>query len=190
MELLGDSVFIDQLKSEHETLNKRIEYLKKLNIVARIVGIALVVAFVLTVLGVFLLGVGKMEGDAMAPSISNGDVILFYKHKSVYNVGDIVTFKKGDKQYVLRVIAIEGQIIETNKNDEIVINNHVEKDKKYLEKEVKEKVGISLPYKVEEGKVFVISDQREIIDDSRIYGAVKVEDIDGKIISIFRAKDV
>ena len=46
MELLGDSVFIDQLKSEHETLNKRIEYLKKLNIVARIVGIALVVAFV------------------------------------------------------------------------------------------------------------------------------------------------
>ena len=113
-----------------------------------------------------------MEGDAMAPSISNGDVILFYKHKSVYNVGDIVTFKKGDKQYVLRVIAIEGQIIETNKNDEIVINNHVEKDKKYLEKEVKEKVGISLPYKVEEGKVFVISDQREIIDDSRIYGAI------------------
>jgi signal peptidase I len=50
--------------------------------------------------------------------------------------------------------------------------------------------GVTFPYTVEEGGYFVLCDYRTISLDSRDYGAVLKSDIDGKVITILRRREI
>ena len=47
---------------------------------------------------------------------------------------------------------------------------------------------VSFPYTVEEGKAFILNDYREDTDDSRIFGAVDMKDIDGPFLFTLRRR--
>jgi signal peptidase I len=51
-------------------------------------------------------------------------------------------------------------------------------------------MGIEYPYTVPEDSYFVLCDFRTSSDDSRSYGAVPKEDLDGKIITILRRRGI
>ena len=58
------------------------------------------------------------------------------------------------------------------------------------ETKAKEESNIEYPYIVETGKVFVMSDYRLNKDDSRMFGAVPIEKIKGKVIGKVQIRNI
>ena len=126
----------------------------------------------------------------MNPSITEGSLLLYYRLDKNYNVGDVVLFKYNNKDYVLRIVAREGQIVNINEDNELLVDGYPEEHQTFYETEIKEDSEITFPYTVEKGKVFVMGDYRLSKEDSRIFGEVETNTIKGKIISIFKTRNI
>ena len=48
-------------------------------------------------------------------------------------MGDVVIFERNNKKYILRVIALENQVITLNSDDEFLIDGELETHKTYFE---------------------------------------------------------
>lgn len=58
----------------------------------------------------------------------------------------------------------------------------------FLDENGDDKSSIRYPYTVPENSFFLISDNRDEVNDSRATGAFETERIDGKVISILRTR--
>ncbi len=125
-----------------------------------------------------------VEGKSMEPTLINTDKVivsnLFYTPKN----GDIVVISHGenyDKPLVKRIIAIEGQKIRIDFENNKVYVDDVLLDEPYIQGETV--VGTApIPEVVPKGKVFVMGDNRSDSMDSRhkTIGLIDVESIIGK----------
>ena len=148
------------------------------------------IVLLFVVLFFFIFGFTRISDISMSPNIAAGDLLIYYRLDKNYTVGDVVTFKKDNKRYVLRILALEGQTVSLNQNNDFLIDGEIEYHKTYFENNIPKKKGIKYPYKVPKGKVFVVGDYRSKYDDSRTFGAIDKSIIDGKIISLIQTKDI
>ena len=137
-----------------------------------------------------LFGVTRMKDLAMKPSIEPGSLVLYYRLDKEYHVGDVVTFKKDGKRYVLRIIATQNQTVSLNMDGEFITSDGNEQHQTYFENIIPESSSITYPYKVENNQVFVVGDYRVETEDSRTFGAIDMNIIDGKVISLLQTKDI
>ena len=137
-----------------------------------------------------IFGFTRIPNESMSPNIAAGDLLLYYRLDKDYNAGDVVTFVKDGKRYHLRVLATAGQMISLNTEGEFLVNGDLEAHQTYLKNVIPKKSKIHYPYVVEKGKVFVVGDYRSSTNDSRMFGAIDVKIIDGKVISLLQTKDV
>ena len=138
----------------------------------------------------YCFGMLRMNGISMVPSISDGDLVVFYRLEKSFRSGDIVVFDNGEDTHVLRIVATEGQTVDINGSGELMINGHVEEEQSYFKTKEAEESEIKFPYTIESGKIFVIGDYRKESNDSRIFGAIDKTEIKGKVLSILRTKNV
>lgn len=155
-------------------------------LIIKLIVIAIIVYIVLAV----LYGVTRMNDQSMNPSITEGSLLLYYRIDRDYSVGDVVLFEHNDKEYVLRIVAKEGQKIDINENNELLVDGHPEEHQTFYETEAQKESNIIYPYTVETGNVFVMGDYRLSKDDSRIFGAISVDKIKGKIIGRFQIRNI
>ncbi len=137
-----------------------------------------------------IFGFTRIPNDSMSPNIAAGDLLLYYRLDKNYNAGDVVTFVKDGKRYHLRVLATAGQVISLNTEGEFLVNGDLEAHQTYLKNVIPNKSKIHYPYVVEKGKVFVVGDYRSSTNDSRMFGAIDVKIIDGKVISLLQTKGI
>ena len=142
-----------------------------------LVCVALVFAFVLRIVGV--------DGTSMTPTLMNHDRLVlvncFYEPKP----GDIVVINRYTQEpLVKRVIAVAGQTIEITDEGHVLIDGNV-LDEPYINA-LTEPGGLTEPYTVKEGQVFVMGDNRHHggshdsrADDLR---EINVRDIMGKAV--------
>ena len=128
-----------------------------------------------------------VEGASMNTTLESGEIIVvtnfFYTPKS----GDIVCISQGAPLYkniVKRVIAVEGQSIKLDyENDKIYVDGK-ELDEPYLKcSTFEDKRGnYDIPDVVPEGKIFVMGDNRRVSLDSRssAIGLVDIDDVIGQ----------
>jgi signal peptidase I len=110
--------------------------------------------------------------------------------------GDIIVFRfPGDrhKDYIKRAIALPGETVEV-RNRVIYINGQKIDDPYGVHKvsgyeEVDERANNFGPYKVPEGHVFAMGDNREKSYDSRFWGPVPIKEIKGKAFIIYWSWD-
>ena len=111
--------------------------------------------------------------------------------------GDIIVFKypENPKQdFIKRVIATEGDILDIRLN-QIYINNQFMHEL-YIREPTQVTGLISFPYKVPDGCVFVMGDNRNNSKDSRFLGPLRRDYIKGKAFIIYwfnknrEAKDI
>ena len=82
--------------------------------------IAIVVLIVL--LFGFLFGITPMENDDMAPRISAGDLLFYYRLADDWVTGDVMVFEKDGEQYVGRIVANPGDTVEVTDQATLVVN--------------------------------------------------------------------
>lgn len=124
-----------------------------------------------------------VEGSSMNPGIEDGDLMLVnkfvYKHSKI-EYGDVIVFpypNNPEKDYIKRVIAKEGDTIETI--DGLVYVNGELIDESYLDPDATQTIPLT---EVPEDTVYVLGDNRNHSSDSRRWGTVAEEDIIGKAI--------
>ena len=157
----------------------------------------LVLCVVLSVLlRVYVVGAYYVPTRSMLETIQEGDLILGEKVSLAFRdpePGDVVTFDSpvtvGDT-LVKRVIAVGGQTIDLV--DGKVVVDGVVLDEPYVNgarteslSDIAGSAGISYPYTVPEGTVWVMGDNRTNSKDSRFFGPVSVDDVTSRAILIY-----
>jgi len=150
--------------------------------------VAIVLAF--TMLFTFLLGAMRYQDPAMGPAIKDGDLVIFNRYTpSGYLPNDTVALEVNGEKQVRRVIDTTVDTVDITEEG-LVINGALQQERGIYEKTERYLEGISFPMTVSQGEVFLLGDSREGATDSRIYGAVKIEDTWGKVMTVIRLRGI
>lgn len=138
---------------------------------------------------VFVFGVYQNKDLSMAPAIQDGDLIIYYKLDKSYVVSDtIVVEYKGEKQ-TRRVIAKAGDVVDITERG-LEINGSLQQEAKIYEETLLYEEGVEFPLTVGAGQVFVLGDARESAIDSRLYGAVDIDETLGQVFCVLRRRSI
>ena len=176
-----------------EESNKPIE--KTIKEYAISIVICVVIALLLKT---FVIARADVDGDSMYPTLHNNDVLFVNRLSKInkdYKRGDIIIFDSLDAKndiYIKRIIAVAGDEVEI-KDDKVYLNGE-ELQENYLAEGTITEPGIFMSDKekftVPEGYIFVMGDNRSESDDSRNFGPVSLDQVQGKaFMRVFPLKD-
>ena len=135
----------------------------------------------------FVLGVTIHYGNNMHPAVNDGDLIVALKLQRPY-LNAAVLYKHDGKSRTGRVVGLPGNVIDISEKGELLINNAITSEDIYYPTNKAENSKVKFPYTVEEGEAFILNDYRKDTDDSRSFGAVSLDDIDGPLIFSMRRR--
>ena len=140
------------------------------------------VAAVAVLVAVLVLPVLRIYGESMAPTLSEGQLVLSVKGGR-FQPGDVVAFYYNNKILVKRVIGTSGDWINMDENGEVSVNS-VHLEEPYIKQKDFGETNITFPYQVPANRVFVMGDNRAVSIDSRntAVGCIAEEQIVGKIV--------
>jgi signal peptidase I len=136
----------------------------------------------------FVLEAFRIPSESMVPTLLVGDRV--FVNKFIYRFteperGDVVVFESvngGEEDLIKRIVAVAGDEIEV-RNGTLLVNGE-EQEEPYLNE--------NLPFtgsyeqtEVPEGHVFVMGDNRANSADSRVFGPLPVENIEGEAFMRF-----
>lgn len=137
----------------------------------------------------FVFGVTVMEGEDMYPHIRDGDVLIYYRLQREYHIGDVATFKRDGRRYTGRLVAQGGDTVDITEDGQLLVNGSVQDEEIFYPTETADG-GVEFPCKIPEGSVFLLCDFRTNGIDSRSYGPVDIEELDGKVMTILRRRGI
>jgi signal peptidase I, bacterial type len=119
-----------------------------------------------------------------------GDIIIFleFKHKSsvkdeisifLTDFENVLNLSTGNDRLVKRVIGVPGDTIDI-KDGHVFVNNEM-LEENYIKGETLKRE-TTFPIKVPEGKLFVLGDNRAVSRDSRNFGLVDSDQVEGKAV--------
>ena len=149
------------------------------------IGLALLLFFVLRM---FVFRVAHVSGDSMTPTLSDGDRVILNRAAIVFGtprIGDIVAFPYPDnpsEHYIKRVIGVSGDMVDMV-NGRFIVNGEP-LDDAFSYDIVWATGNVGFPVMVEDGRVFVLGDNRNGSKDSRYtsVGTISNRDIIGRVL--------
>jgi len=166
------------LRSKRDALVRSANWKRLLAALACAAAIALVLFA-----GVF--AVGLVSGDSMHPSFQNRDIILFARpggrgrHDAVILQADSTRIHK----YVKRVVGMPGDTVNIDENG-VSINGELLEEP--YAAGFTQSGALHYPITLGQGEYFVLGDNRENSRDSRSFGIIKDDQIEGKVIAVLR----
>ncbi len=146
----------------------------------------------LTLLGVmffFVFGIERSSDYTMYPSVKAGDLVLYYRLQTDFAAGDVVIVKKDGKEEIRRIIAVPGDTVDITR-DGLKINGYIQQENSIYAETLPYVEGITFPVTVGRDNYFVLADARLNTRDSRMYGAVKKEEIEGLVMTLIRRRGI
>lgn len=133
-----------------------------------------------------LFGITPMTNNDMSPSISAGDLILYYRMQDKLRTDDVVVFEKDGEQYVGRIVGKGGETVDITEDAHLKINGSTVMETDIFYSTQRYESEVSYPVELAEDEFFILCDYREGARDSRYFGTVKRSEIKGKAITILR----
>jgi signal peptidase I len=153
------------------------------NLALKLAAIAITVWLVFT----FVIGLTINYGNNMHPAVKDGDLIITLKLQRPY-LNAAVLYEKDGKKHAGRVVGLPGNVIDITENGELIINGAVASEDIYYPTFKAENSAVEFPYTVEENRAFILNDYREDAEDSRSFGTVDLDDIDGPFLFTLRRR--
>lgn len=144
-----------------------------------------IIGIILFVVNFFVFGIYIIHDNNMYPAIKDGDLCFTYKLGN-YLSEDPVVYKIKGQVHFGRIIALAGDVVDVKDNGVYVNNSLI--SEKVLYDTKKEGSKVSFPYTVPTGEVFVLNDFRELITDSRTFGAIPTKGLKGKVVFLMRRR--
>ena len=149
------------------------------------IGFALLLFFVLRM---YIFRVAHVSGESMAPTLADGDRVVLNRAAIVFGeprVGDIVAFPypgNPSEYHIKRVIGVYGDIVDFQNGSFIINGQPLDDD--FSHENVWSRGNVTFPVTVEEGRVFVLGDNRNGSKDSRYssVGTINDQDIIGRVL--------
>lgn len=126
----------------------------------------------------------QVVGNAMAPTISNGDRIFVSKEIGKIKRGDIVAFYHPDNPayiLIMRVIALPNETIRVDASGQLFIDGHLLQEL-YVSAQSSHELEVVTEQIVKTNEYWVMGDNRDHSSDSRDWGTVPMDLIYGKVI--------
>lgn len=135
----------------------------------------------------FVLGVYRLSGNEMYPALRDGDLCITYR-LDAYHSGDVVAYREDGGIRFARIVARAG---DTVNGDEIglIINGARPLEEIFYLTNMNDSV-LELPCTLEDGQVLVLNDFRSDTGDSRQYGILSTDELEGKVIMILRRRGI
>lgn len=165
---------------------------KNLRKIRKILACITLIAFIIILTGIivdnFFYSIVTIEGNSMQRTFYEGDKIVVKKFgidSEKIEQDDIIYFKGEDGRfYVKRVIGLPGDIVEVI-NDKVFVNG-VQKIEDYTRGD-QTQVYDQNKWFIGENEFFVLGDNRyrDLSKDSRLFGTININQIEGKFITNF-----
>ena len=153
------------------------------NLLLKVCAAALAVWLVFT----FVLGLTINYGNQMHPAVNDGDLVVSLKLQRPY-LNAAVLYEHEGKKRVGRVVGLPGNVIDITERGELIVNGVSPPEEVFYPTFKAENSNIQFPLTVEEGKVFILNDFREDTDDSRTFGTVSMDDLEGPLLFTLRRR--
>ena len=156
----------------------------------------LVFLFVLWVLFFKIVGLTHMPNGDMYPRVDAGDLLLFYRLDKDPKAQDIIVMEKStpedaEKQlFVLRVVAVAGDTVDISDGERLVVNGNTLVETNIFYPPPRYQNYTNVPVTLGEGECFVLADSRNGGADSRYFGVVKKDEIEGTVITVLRRNNL
>jgi len=149
------------------------------------IGLALLLFLVLRM---YLFRIAHVSGESMSPTLTDGDRVILNRAAIVFGdprPGDIVAFPypgNPSEYHIKRVIGVSGDVVDFA-NGEFIVNGEPLSDA-FSHELIWSNVTVSFPVTVEEGRVFVLGDNRNASKDSRYstVGTIENQEIIGRVL--------
>ena len=130
----------------------------------------------------------QCPGMGMFPAVEDGDLVLAYRLHQTYEKGDVVVYTVDGTTYLGRIVGRETDVIYMDDSGTLQINGTNQGGE--IMYPTYAKPGTEYPYRVPEDSVYLLGDYRTQCEDSRDFGAIPMDDIQGKVITIVRRRGV
>jgi len=149
---------------------------------------ALIIVFIVLPIRLFVAQPFVVVGSSMEPTFISNDYLIVDEltyHFQNPKRGDVIIFKyhggaEDQKYFIKRIIGLPGETVDI-RNGKVTITNAANPDGFILDETyVKDLPTNVMSVTLEEGKYFVMGDNRGVSFDSRTWGALSEDDIVGK----------
>ena len=153
-----------------------------------------------------IVGLTTMPSTDMFPRVGAGDLLLFYRLERNPKAQDVVVIDKpvnGDntavsgengeaevKRFVCRVIAAPGDTVEISEDRGLKVNGNTLAETGITQATRPYEGYLEYPVLLREGEYFVLSDSRNGGVDSRCFGPVTEDEIQGIVITLLRRNGI
>ena len=133
----------------------------------------------------FVFGVFRLSGNNMYPMLKDGDLCVTYRLEE-YHSDDVVAYRMDGRIRFGRIIARSGDTVDGDEQGVLVNSLHPSEEIFYPTQMLE--TGLALPVALGPGQCLVLNDYRADLSDSRTYGLIDEDALEGKVIFIFRRR--
>ena len=134
----------------------------------------------------------QCTGQAMFPAMKDGDLCIIFRQQTIgllgekVEAGDVIAYRVDGKRYFGRVVAIPGDSVQIDAGGSVTVNGVTEGEEILFPTYTRGDL-LNITH-VTNGTLYVLGDYRTNTKDSRDFGLIPLEDVEGKVISILRRR--
>ena len=171
------------LRRRRSTAENRQELLRLLGRIA-----VLAVLAVVLFSQVFL--IAQAPDNGMFPAVKDGDLLIGFRLQRRFVKNQLVLYRQGGQMRLGRVLGVAGDVIVLDDSGVPLVNGTAQSGEILYPTYPREGGTLRYPYTVPDGCVFLLGDCRTQCQDSRDFGGIPLQDVQGKVISLLRRRSL
>lgn len=136
----------------------------------------------------YLFLITQVKGMDMFPAVKDGDLAIVFRLQQEYAKNDVIVYRTETGLKFGRIVARATDNVTIDDSGSLTVNGTTQTGEILYPTYPEEDSSLAYPYQVPENSVFVLGDYRTRSTDSRLYGAISLDQVVGKVITILRRR--